>query len=112
MTRDVIRGHMNHMIIIVTLNSFTEYRKVIAKNNAFFIAAAYVKDTADATDWGTGITMGVLFAFLLMSPSVQVRVVARRTMASAGKQKITWSCAKYVAVISTHQFSIWEKGNG
>ena len=80
----------------------------IAWNNAFFIATAHVvKDPAH-----TGITMGIIFAFLRVSSSVQVRVVARRTMASAGKRKITWSCTKYVAVISAHRFSIWQKGSG
>ena len=56
--------------------------------------------------------MGNIFAFLRVSSSVQVRVVARRTMASAGKRKITWSCTKYVAVISAHRLSIWQKGSG
>ena len=52
----------------------------ITQNNAFFTATVQVvKDAADATDWDTGITMGTLFAFLLMSPSVQVHVVARQT---------------------------------
>ena len=51
----------------------------IAQNNAFFIATAYVvKDAADTTDCGTGL-MGILFTFLHVSPSVQMRVVARRT---------------------------------
>ena len=80
----------------------------IAWNNAFFIATAHVvKDAAH-----TGITMGIIFAFLRVSSSVQVRVAARRTMASAGKRKMTWSCTKYVAVISAHRFSIWQKGSG
>ena len=56
--------------------------------------------------------MGIIFAFLRVSSSVQVRGVARQTMASAGKRKITWSCTKYVAVISAHRFSIWQKGSG
>ena len=46
----------------------------IAQNNAFFIVTAHVvKDAADASDWGTGITMGKSFAFLRVLPSVQMR---------------------------------------
>ena len=83
----------------------------IARNNAFFIATAHVvKDAAHGED--AGITMSMIFAYLRVSSSVQVRVVARRTMASAGKRKMTWSCTKYVAVISAQRFSIWQKGSG
>ena len=56
--------------------------------------------------------MSIIFAYLRVSSSVQVRVVARRTMASAGKRKMTWSCTKYVAVISAQRFSIRQKGCG
>ena len=38
----------------------------IAQNNEFFIATRHiVQDAADATDWGTRISMGTLFAFLI-----------------------------------------------
>ena len=83
----------------------------IARNNAFFIATVHVvKDAAHGED--AGITMSIIFACLRVSSSVQVHVVARRTMASAGKRKLTWSCTKYEAVISAQRFSIWQKGSG
>ena len=83
----------------------------IARNNAFFIATSHVVITCYGRE-DTGITMSIIFAYLRVSSSVQVRVVARRTMASAGKWKMTWSCTKYVAVISAHRFWIWQKGSG
>ena len=47
----------------------------ISQNNAFFIVTTHaVKNAVDTTDWGTGITMGVLFAFLRMSTFVKVCV--------------------------------------
>ena len=56
---------------------------------------------------------GLLFAILGVSCSVQARVVARRTNGvSQEARKMTWSCTKYVADISAHRFSNWQKGNG
>ena len=52
----------------------------ISNKNAFFIVTVHiVTDAVDATYWGTGITMGILFTFLRMSTSVQVHLVARWT---------------------------------
>ena len=76
-THDVIRGHVNHVITIMTLISFTELRYLYSPEQCIFIAYV-IKDAANATDWGTEITMGILFAFLRVAPSVQMRVVARR----------------------------------
>ena len=74
-----IKGHVSNVITIMTLNSFTELRNVYCPAQCIFIATAHVvRDTADATGRGAGITMGILLAFLRVSPSVQVCVVARR----------------------------------
>ena len=56
------------------------HKFLLPRTMHLFIATAHVvRDTADATDRGTWITMGILFAFLCASPSVQVRVVAGPT---------------------------------
>ena len=86
------------MITIITLNSFTKFRNLYSLKQCIFHSDRARCEGRCGED--TGKTRSIIFAYLGVSSSVQVRVVARRTMASAGKQKMTWSCTKYVAVIS------------
>ena len=80
-----------------------------ARNNAFFIATGHVVEDA-AHGEGTGI-MGYYLHFCACRLLCKFAWLPGEPMAAAGRRKMTWSCTKYVAVISAHRFSIWQKGS-
>ena len=47
-TRDIIRGHVNHMITIMTLNSFIEFRNLYCPEQCIFIVTTHIVKDAVA----------------------------------------------------------------